>query len=636
MGSHQGTPSGSAATPPAPAIAIVQALHVVLKNLAIYPRTHPRVAEAATAFVATLRQHHASGGPVVVQANGEGMRVGSDLAADGLRLPERLRLAGLRGVTFAADVGEDDVLAFADTLNRSRARAGKDFFTTWTEPNPRVEPLPLVYAGVHSDAAAAVPWSHDETAAVVAADGTERARGRGRRGVHGLVDRLASEPAVQQCLQAIELHACDPGEVEEREVDLLTAIADLLPADVTGDPDEVARAVTAVLTRVEQSLAELVRRNARVAGGELLRTALEVARRYFQIENRTHTTPKELPTGRPEDAAIVADLGLLLQELERLPDAHGLCLPRAEDLAESSALVAQRMCGIVLHALAYYDNPAIVAAALPRLRVTVPRILRDHLDLYLGKGAATAPIPANGAVRILETLVVAGHLELVREAGYVDAAFVARGFPHTLPLAASVLGDTAEGRRQFRAALQALRPVLQLGGADAAARTGILHQPAVVATLVATGGEVALQLLQHVAGNASDGERRGLFECARALALPQPEAAALAAVDRPERLPPDYLPLLFAAAARGDFTGAVRAATGAVLCDAVRRGVETLPHVDRLRAIETLLLVPGIETRTLLEELARRGRFTRFGSDCRELRACARRTLDILLQKASS
>lgn len=636
MGSQQGTPSGGAATPPAPATAVVQALHLVLKNLAIYPSLHPRVTESTAALVAALRRHSSNAARVVVQATGDSLRVGDDVVTEALRLPERFRAAGLRGVVFSPDATDDDVRSFADTLLRARAKAGKDFFRAWPTTNPRVEPLPLVYAGVHADDAAPTPWTHEDHAAVGPDDGSPEPRGRGRLGVRGVVEHLAAQADVQRRLRAIELHACDPGEVGEREVDLLAAIADLLPADVCGDPDEVARAVTQVLSRVERSLAELVRRNARVAGGELLRTALEVARRYFQTGSSTPTPSQDLPTGRPEDAGIVADLALLLQELERLPEADGLCLPPADAFDAGAAAVAQRVCGIVLHALVGFDHPGVAAAARSRLGAIAPQVLRPQLDRYLARDGSAPPVPANGAVRILEALLDAGHLKLVRERGYVDAAFVARGFPHALPLAARVLGTDAPGRRQLRDALQALRPVLQLGGAEAAVRAGVLRQPVVVTALVATGGDVALSLLQQAAIQADDDERRRLLDGARALELPPPEAAALAAVGETDRIPPDYLPLVFAAAARGEFTGPVRAASGAILRDAARRAVATLPQLARLRAVEALLLVPGVETRALLEELARHGRFLHLGSDSRALRACARRALTVLCPKASS
>ncbi|MBL9080003.1 MAG: hypothetical protein JNL08_21100 [Planctomycetes bacterium] len=633
MDSPHGPPPAGAATPPsAGATAVTQALHVVLKNLAIYPSSHPRVTAAAAAFVTTLREHNPNAARVTIQASGDQLLVAGSPAADALRLPLRFRDAGLRGVVFAPDLGDDDLLTFANALNRARARNGNDFFRLWTTPNPRIEPLPLVFAGVHSSDAPAQPWQHDGATADTKATGAGMRGGR-RRGVHGVVDQLIESEAVQAHLRAIELHACDPGDVDERELDLLTAIADLLPADVSGNPEEVASAVTSVLARVEQSLAELVRRNARVQGGELLRTALEIARKYFHTDAPTVAPKAELPSGRPEDARIVADLGMLLQEFGQLPDAHALCLPRAEDLGEASSTVAQRMCGIVLHALAGSASPAIVTAALPRLRNTVPRILCDLLDIYLGTPAAESPVATAGIVRILDALLAAGRGDLVRERGYVDARFLVRAFPDSLPLAARVLGGDTTSRRALREALSGLVPVLQMGGAAAAVRAGVLQQPVVVAALVAVGGDIAQQLLQSALANTSPGERQALLECARSLVLPQAEAAALRAVASADQLPPDYLPLLFSAAARGDYTGPCRAASGTVLRDAVLRLHAQGRHLDRLRAIEALLLVPSIETRTLLDELAKAGRFTRLGSESRELRQCARRTLEAMTQR---
>ncbi len=611
----------------------MQGLSVVLKNLAIYPPAHPRVTAAATAFAAALHERCTNAERVFVLARAEQILVNGELAGDACRLPERFRDAGLRGVAFAPDCSEDELLLFASALNRSRARTGTSFTSQWTPPaDPRLEPLPLVFAGMHSATDAAQPWAHTATGADV--DTTAGTPRTGGSRLHGLVGKLAETGAVQDRLRAIELRACDPEETEEREIDLLTAIATLLPADVSNDPDEIAAAVTQILTCVETSLAELVRKNARVKGAELLRVALDIARKYFHTDTPAQLPKAELPSGRPEDARIVADLEQLQREVAQLPDAYGLCLPRVEDLGEDSSTVARRMCGIVLHALANSDNPAIAAAALPRLRKTVPRVLCELLDLYLAAKANGGTIATAGSVRILETLLAAGHLDLVREQGYIDAGFLGRGFPDTLTLAARVLSGDAAGRKTLRAGLATLGPVLQMGGAVAAARAGVLYQPEVTSALCKIGGEVAHLLLQQALTSASPSERQALFECARKLSLPAAELAALRAVDHVDQLPRDYLQLLLTAVARGDFSGPVRAASGAVLRQAAQMGASLRSHDAMLRAVENLALVPGIETEALLVQLANDGRFTRLGNKSRALRRCARNTLDTLQGKA--
>lgn len=628
MGSQLEHP-GDGTGPPS-ATTFVQCLHVVLKNLAIYPATHPRVATAADLFVAAVHERSHNAERIVLQASGDRVLVNGAPADDACRLPERLRDAGLRGVAFAPDCSQVDVLAFASALNRSRARNGTTFQSHWTQPNTMVEPLPLVFAGVHAATDAPQPWTHDgagEPNTTAAAGG----RRRGGTPLHSAVAKLADSEDVQARLRSIELQACDPEQADEREIDLLTTIAELLPADVSKDPDEIAAAVTQILTRVEQSLAELVRKNARVKGAELLRVALDIARKYFHTDTPSHLPKADLPSGRPEDARIVADLDLLQSEITGLPDAYGLCLPRAEDFGEDSHTVARRMCGIVLHALASSPNPAIAAAAVPRLQRTVPRVLCELLDLYLGGKDA---VPTADGVRILETLLVSGHLDLVRKQRYVDAAFLGRGFPDTLPIAAKVLGGDAVGRTALRDGLSRLGPVLEMGGAAAAARTGLLCQPIVVHSLARIGGEIANLLLQHAIAAAAPGERQTLFECARAMSLPAAEVAALRAVEHVDQLPRDYLPLLYAAVARNDFTGPLRAASGALLRRAVQTGIDRLGLDEMAMAVQSLALVPGVQTENLLRQLVEQGRFTRLGARSRALRRCARTTLETIEGKS--
>jgi hypothetical protein len=628
MDSRQGNTPGGAA-PTAAATTLVHSLHVVCKNLAIYPPSHPRVVTAADALVARIRAQVAPGAHAVVLATGEQMTVDGAPAADACRLPERFRDAGLRGAAFAHECTPPDVLAFVDALNRARARTGTGFAAHWAGASDRIEPLPLVFTGVHSTAAGGGQWT-----TAPGDGGPPTAAAPKPRNLRELVAQLGTSEAVQSKLRAIEVQACDPEVADERELDLLATIADLLPADVSNDPDAVAKALTDILARVEKSLGELVRRNARVKGAELLRVALDIARKYFHTEAPAQLPQHELPTGRPEDARIVADLGLLLQEIQQLPDAYGVCLPRAEDLGEDSATVALRMCGIVLHLLAHSANPAIVPAALPRLQRTVPRLLCDLLALYVGPDAGNGGVTTAGRVRILQTVLAAGRLDLVRSQRYVDGDFLARGFPDTLPLAARVLGGDAVGRRTLHEALARLGPVLQMGGAAAAARAGVLYDPAVVGALVAIGGEAAQLLLQQAVAQASPTELQALFECARTLALPPAEAAALRAVACAEQLPRDYLPLLLSAAARGDFAGPLRAASGSVLRQAVELGLGTLDHAQLLRAVEALTFAPGLETRSLLQRIAGAGRLTRLDRKSRELRRAARAVLAAITERS--
>lgn len=271
---------------------------------------------------------------------------------------------------------------------------------------------------------------------------------------------------------------------------------------------------------------------------------------------------------------------------------------------------------------------------MPRLRNTVPRVLAELLDLYLGAEDHSGAVHTVGCVRILEALLAAGHLDLVRQQRYVDAGFLGRGFPDTLAIAARVLAGDSAGRKALREGLNTLGPVLQMGGAVAAARSGVLYQPLVAGVLIRIGGEQAHLLMQQALTSASPAERQGLFECLRTLSLPPAELAALRAVDHVDQLPRDYLQLLLTSAMRGDFAGPLRAASAAILRQAVQDGAGRLSHEAMLRAVQALALVPGPESEHLLQGLANHGRFTRLGRESRELRRCARTALAMILGKA--
>lgn len=612
-----------------PGHGLVAAFVTACRSIGIYPAAHPRVAAAAGEFTTRLAAHCTSRRTAILVVRGDGLVLDEEqLKPDGSSvdwLLARYREAGLRGVEFHHECTPPDVVAFATALNKTRPRSGTDFFAHWTEKNPRLSPLPLVFQGGHDAAAAEAVAAEDGPAA--SAFLSEKAKADAR--IRAVVDRMATTPEVQRRLRAIARTSQDGNFEGTKKIDLFETIVDLLPADVARDPAVIEDVVSRILGRVEDSLSELVRRNAKVKGADLLKKALGVARKFFHTEAPKQTAPESLPSGRPEDEKIVADLGLLLQEIDQLPDASDLRLPTAAEMANAAQVVSQELIGICLHRVANSDNPATLdrlRERLQKLRSSVVAELAAVLAPYAGPGADPTASGMATRRRVLGALVDSGHASAVRAGGFVDALFVTRGFPEVLPLAARVLGTDAEGCAVLRKGLDAAAPLLQAGGSQAAAKAGVLADEHVVRALAAVGGPVAGALLVQSAARALPAIRKVLRDHLLKLALPAPETAVLLSHEMADTLPRDYLEGLLLAVQTRRFDS-MQAQTGELLRRQAEQPHERTALGARLEAIANLVHAPGPETEALLARLARAGRFYRLGPKARAIRRCASRTL---------
>jgi hypothetical protein len=628
--------------------ALVQSLAAALKNIAIYPASHPRVQGAATDALERLRQRAGERRSIALILHKDEFDVaGKRLRMDSLDaswLIERLRNAGLRGVEFDVDCSVNDVSEFAMMLNRCRSRTRDHLVSQWEKNHARLRPLPLVFKGHYAEGADEIDDVPEATDAnppepsppePTPREPTPREPKPNTRATRprlsAVLQRLAEDGSIRQQLQAIESRTEDPTAAIDRGIDLLEAIGDLLPADIANDPDQIEGVVRKVLDRVEDGLSAVVQRKAKVKGGELLRMALGVARQYFPAEApKQALTRDELPTGRPEDEGIVADLDMLLHEMAELPEAADLRLPPPAEFEPSSPTMSRELCGVLLHTLSHSTNEAVLQAASARLAPAV-RALETlgakMVDQYINPKDRGTSITQSARTRILRALVDGGLEQLVRAEGFVDAAFVASGFPEALPLTARVLGQDQDGLRTMREGLERLGTMLPLGGVTAAAKTGVLLDPVVVKALVAIGGDLVMPFLPHAATHGSRDVRQILLDLARTLSLPAPEMAALDSVASVDELPRAYLQNLLAAVAQNKFDETQRAATARLLRSTVDRSSKRGNFETYLAAIDNLRHVPEPETRALLKHLATAGRFTQFGSQARAVRRCARSVL---------
>jgi hypothetical protein len=639
MGNAQSTTRSANATVEChdldPERTLVTAFAAALRNIAVYPADHPRVVSAATSCLAQFTGLSGGQRTVVVALRGDFLVVDGRKvpAGEGLAawLVHRLRTAGLRGVAVEPTCTTVDLIAFAAALNRARAPQDAAGAAAWPADHPRLRPLDLVFAGAFLDAGE----SPDDEAGDQPIDPVDEpadpaVRAQRRR----VLDHLAADRKIRQRLVAIELGCAAAGSGTERDVDLLAAVAAMLPANVANQPERIAEVVDTILAQVERELPPIVRGSSEIAGADLLRTAVGIARRYFHTKATAPRAP-HLPSGRPEDGCVQADLPALLQELDALPDRPVPMLPPATQLEADHPQMATELLGIHLHTFVSTGRAEVRQAVRERLVRCLAELdgnRRAVLAAYLGRRHQPAPCGENVRLQLLTMLVEAGQTQLLRDLEYVDAAFIARSFPESLRLAARVLGRTPEDLTILRDGLAAIGPMLALGGADAAAKSGVLQDAAVVETLLAVGGSCVLPLLPHLAHKASAEVQRRLCAYLGKLQLPAAEAAAVTTSVAPLSLPTTYLHDLLRAASLGRFDAALRTATGELLRRNVLQGLERLPTPRVLDLVAALRHAPGPETTELLQQLAARNRLAVFDQAARALRRCASDVLAQLTQ----
>lgn len=607
----------------------VTTLALTLRSVAIYPASHPRVTGAATDLVKMFAQGLASRRATSIGQHGDQLWVDGRAidANDGhaVWLLQRLRDAGLRGFTFEPTCTTEDVVEFALTLNQARSRNGQAFLSLWPQAHPRIRGHDLVFSGTFRDAAdgGSLGPGAPSAGAVTKLDATEQQRHL------AVLERLGKDTRLEQRLGAIQA-ACGVDEAIGHELDLFSAIADLLPADVAAHPELAAEKVVEVLQALERELPAALNDGKHIDEGELLRTALRVARKYFQTEAPELPLRHNLPSGRPGDEGIEADLELLLQELQGLPDCRKARLPAATELTNTAPKIQRELFGIYLHIFANSEREELRDIAGKRITAALRNMdlgLLACIAAYLAEPGSTGAIPERRRTQLLGMMVTAGQAQTVRDYGYVDAAFVTRGYPQSLAIAAKVLMSRSEDLQQFRRGLDALSPMLAMGEMRTPAEIEVLAATEVTDALLRIGGKVVLPLLTAAAGQCTADIYPRLVSYTLRLELPSPERAVLEAIQPPQDVPRAFLQSLLECACKARFGAEVRTASEEVLRTYVLGGLDELPIAQLVEAIARLRHVPSPEVETLLGELARRGRWTQFGARARAIRTAASETL---------
>ncbi|MGE3172978.1 MAG: hypothetical protein AB7O97_10170 [Planctomycetota bacterium] len=611
---------------------------MLLKACGIYPPEHPRVVQSASACAVELERWIDPPNWLAMRVRGDHIVIGRvELESRGPLVHwmiGRLRDAGLAGLEFGPRVDTAAAVEFARTLSACTGRNGRTFSAAWPENHAKIRPLDLVFTGLHdadADGVGAGPASG--TAGTAAQDVWKL----------DLVARLSRSTQLRDRLRAIET-ACEQMDGaaghSSTSIDLVSGIVDLLPVEVAQDFDHVDEVVGRVLEHMQLAIARVLREGGEVNDAELLRIGLSVAKKYFGKSAGEVALPKELPTGRPEDERILADVDLLFAELEDLPSAVGLSAPRAEDCVSTAPGLAAELCGIYLHVLLGSERKetrAALASCLPGTLQTLGPASWPILDSYLLEQRSSFEQPTSDAdkLRVLAFLERTGRCDVIQERGYARPELMAATFPASLPVFARILGANAQGIEVLRRVLAGIGAGRMRAAADELFATGQLLDPGVVTVIAAVGGAVVLPLLRRVVTVDQSAIRTTVVGYLRTLPLPAAESAALRCVEPAPDLPARYLEELFRLASdKVEQDPRTRQLSSQLLrafaADPRRR------HERRLVAIAGLRHLPGVETRALLRRLAGEGRFTQFSATARALRRQARSVLQRLGERGDA
>ena len=611
--------------------ALLRSFATMWRNAAIYAPDHPRVTAAIAATLDHLAATHQGDGDRLLQVADGALEVGGERFPiddrDAEPLVARLREVGLRGLELTCTCEAADLAEFLTAAKRNRRRAADPLVARWPADHPRLRTLPLVFDGSFDGGTLRPPHGPSEP--------TRRPRpGSGPSTVAPQVQlalqRLAQDPELQQRVQAVErLTTTEPGD-DTITLRLLERVGTLLPADVSGNAEVIADTVKQILTRVERDLGELVRRGARVRGSGLMRQALTVARTVFGTNATPPTQGTKLPTGRPEDEAIAADVDLLLAEIEALPPADGLQLSATNDRA------VREQFGACLHMVAHGQR-GHVGAGLQRWLGTFLEQHGERLrDVWLPYTRCERSGPRTEAERraVLQALLAAGAPGLAAARPHLDAPFLAATFPESLPWCVRALGSDDAGRTILRDGLMMVAPMLQLGGVEAAERSGVLADLQVVEVLLALDLPAVRDLLPAMARQATGPTLEPVLRHAQRLPLQPAEAAVLRCCQSAADLPATFLARLLTTWAKQRTTPQLQQECHALLRANVQRQLGTGDQQALLDAIDALQHAPDAETLLLLRHLARRHRWSPWDRAARAVRVRAAATLHRLVRNA--
>lgn len=254
----------------------VTAFASAVKNITIYPPSHPRVVERASDFSAKFSELTLSQVELVVGKEEFWLDDGA-IPAEHMAvawLLRRCRETGIGAIRIEARCHADDVITFATALINCRARSGTSLTDSWHDVTARVRPIALVIAerrlpdgASNRKGAPTSPRLRNGPSQLQTWDATA-----------SLPDKLstiAALPSVRALTEAIA--ASDTtGEQPNECADLMAMIASVLPVDYPTDADGLQATIENILEQTLDQLQAAARQGSRVRSAHLLRKFLEV------------------------------------------------------------------------------------------------------------------------------------------------------------------------------------------------------------------------------------------------------------------------------------------------------------------------------------------------------------------------
>lgn len=613
MGNEAETKSGEAKL-------ALERLAAFLRLRAIYPANNQRVRACAGETLSILRARHLHAAVVRVRltdgdATVDGQAVPMDLPM--LRwFAETLRRVSVGGFDILTGVDENALEFLAAELQRCSTGTPQPLAGGWPEHMRTLRPVELMIVGRHVTGSGG-PGGSEDTQSDVARHDTSDSE---------LVASLRNDPRIRERLAAVQASIDSQFGVDgtREEIDILNRIVDLARADRAFDERGIGDFVASALQQFDHRVLAALAEEPEAIDAGVSDVALRVARQYFapRGETKLETATDDLPSGRPEDEAVVDDLPGLIGDYATLPvEARKRCF-------EDDRVVRNHVVAVLTNLVAapiLDATPLRAAAKIAALAESHPDLDLSPIDRCLQRGdGATASVDH---VAVLRAFHDAGKASFLFQRQGVDPETVAAVFPQWF---GSWIDSLTPGRsadhQLFHRFLDHVMPHRLEAGLRELVRSHELLRADRLTRMVELARQRAGAILANLCAHHPNEIRPLTFRWLSSADLPPTVATALRILPS-NLLPNDHLVAL-CRLADGD-----RSILEAAASDAgqlVRRFVvessENPALADhRLRAIRALANLPSPQTRSILQDLARG--WSLGSGEKREIRRAAAETL---------
>jgi len=600
------------------------------KGLALYPPTNARVGKLRTEVLAELRPWFEDGGPIALRVQREAIHVGgTSIPSEQFRahgwILERLDRVRLEGIIFTPQVDDVALTAFTQyfLLLTTRTQAIEDFEEYWSDPFPGIEVLERTF--------------HDSF------------RGRGKfsepqqftEADEAILRVLGDDEDFLQKVQSIadgistQIEGADYSTDVAMDGQLLTQIADLIPAEAFQDESRIKSYVYEALETLETSIEE--QEASGTTDQELDALMFAVGRKYFsattkpKLGTRLSKEPRSAPAGqtaqnRAKEAQVLPDVSELLEEYESLPEEDiSLC-------SGSSDLIGEQV-GVLLYFLFHLEDESAVPNLQRRLRDAIKE--SPHAAAILQRTLLEdecllrSSDPKQENDRLFSFLGDAGLLRLAMDCGFLDRDRVLRSFPNLfLPFLDELDFEEGPGHAILDSLCRSLGEKMLLAAREAFEKQGGFSKAERQRHILESPSLERLPLVRMILEESPERSAKPVRAFLRSLGLQGPEAGLLHIEDSLLPVPTEYLIALTISDRSNEQQRRLVQYVGRQLCEYLdRTAFDKERSSQRLQALSRLRSIHTKQVRETLERIGRQGR--RFGlvKEDPKLREAAERLL---------